>query len=135
MTKYPSKISWWLVGIITVVFGGSTLLALSGGAWQILFINLPVLAFITHMFSTTYYIIDGDRLMVHCGFYKKEFDIKSFRKIEETNNPISSPALSFDRLELYFEGYNSIVISPRDKMGFIAQIQQVHPDIVFQPKQ
>ena len=42
-------------------------------------------------------------------------DIKSIRKIIETYNPLSSPAASIDRLEIFYNKFDSILISPKDK--------------------
>lgn len=131
---YRSKISWVLAALLAAVFGGCFIMAIIDGVWEALILLIPVISFLVHMFCTTYYTIQDEKLTVKCGFYKQQFDIKSFRKMEETNNAMSSPALSLDRLELYFKGYDSIVLSPKNKAGFIAHIQQINPVIEYQPK-
>lgn len=131
---YRSKISWILASFLAAVFGGCFIMAIIDGIWEALIILIPVILFLVHMFSNTYYTIQDEKLIVKCGFYKQQFDIKSFRKIEETDNAMSAPALSPDRLELYFKGYDSVVLSPKNKAGFIAHIQQINPAIEYEPR-
>ena len=52
-------------------------------------------------------------------FYLKSIDIKSIRKIEETNTIISASANSFDRL----------VVSPENKEQFIEDLLAINPEI------
>lgn len=53
----------------------------------------------------------------------------SIRKIEETRNPISAPAPSLNRLEIFYNRFDSIVISPKDKPEFIANLIKLNPEI------
>lgn len=131
MTVYRSKISWGLVTFLLIVLGGCLLPAIFDGVWQMLLIIVPVIIFIAHMYINTYYIVKDNMLIVKCGFTKKIFDINTFRKIAETNNAASAPALSQDRLELFYNGYESIVISPKNKAGFITHIQKINPAIEY----
>lgn len=93
-------------------------------------ICIIVSAFVIHLFFSTYYIINDKELSIKSSFLvNKKVDINSIRKISETNNPISSPATSFDRLELVYNKHGSILISPKDKSGFIKDILKVNPEI------
>lgn len=77
-------------------------------------------------------MITGDVLYIQCGFlYNQQIKISSIRQIKETNNPISSPALSLDRIEIKFDKYNSVLISPKEKEMFIKHLQQINPGIAF----
>ncbi|TRW24677.1 hypothetical protein FMM05_09205 [Flavobacterium zepuense] len=126
---YKSKIGLELSIPLVVVFGGSSVLMVLGDAWPGLLVMLPPLAFIVHMFFTTYYTIDGNILKVNCGFTKQTVDIKTIRKISDDMNWISAPALSLDRLELFFSTYDSVVVSPKDKIGFVKELLTIKPDI------
>jgi hypothetical protein len=44
--------------------------------------------------------------------------------VEETRNPLSSPALSLDRLKITYGNGKRIMISPADKIGFLKAIGQ-----------
>ncbi len=77
-------------------------------------------------------MITGDVLYIQCGFlYNQQIKISSIRQIKETNNPISSPALSLDRIEIKFDKYSSVLISPKEKEMFIEHLQQINPAIAF----
>lgn len=132
---YQSKISIWIVAIMAAAFT----VGLYGAYMAHDYINLGVLAFITlfviYLFATTRYIVNGNLLQVKSGFIvnKKKIEITTISKIEETYNPVSSPAASLDRLEVTYTG-GSVIISPKDKRGFVAHMQSIKPDIVFKPR-
>jgi hypothetical protein len=58
-----------------------------------------------------------------------KIDIGVIRKIKETNNPLSSPALSLDRLWIDYGKGAAVMISPKDKEGFIRHILQINPSV------
>lgn len=131
MTKtYPSKIGWGILLPLASIILISSISMVLAKAWLGLGINLVVLAFIAHLFSTTYYTIEGNQLLVKSGFlFQASIDILSITKISETNNFISSPALSLDRLEIRYQPRNSVIISPKDKQGFLEHLLQINPNI------
>jgi hypothetical protein len=43
--------------------------------------------------------------------------------ITPTSNPLSSPALSLDRLRIDYGKGRSVMISPRDKQGFLGAME------------
>ena len=130
MVRYKSKIGWILVLLI--------LLLLLAPLYQMLdhsvsvgaiFLLLPSL-FIGYIFISTYYEIDNGVLRVKSGFLlNRSIQINSITKIEPTNNPISAPATSLDRLEVFYNKYESVIISPKEKRAFIAHLKQVNPKI------
>ncbi|MBK9152509.1 MAG: PH domain-containing protein [Saprospiraceae bacterium] len=130
-TKYKSKIGWeFIIPVIAVLGVVSYLISMEKSAWIGLILILLVLAFITHMIMTTYYIIDNQTLSIKCGFfYHREIDINSIKKISESNNPQSAPATSLDRLEILFGKSDSILISPVQKKNFIRELQLRNPSI------
>lgn len=135
MKKYPSKISYGLVLIILATIIGSTIPLVSPPIWSGLLINLIILVFISHLLLSTYYVIEGDFLVVKSGFVvNKKIDINAIRTITETNSIIGSPAPSFDRLNIVYNQYNSILISPRHKTEFIAHIKTINSQIEIQYK-
>ncbi|GAB3340732.1 hypothetical protein GCM10027299_54370 [Larkinella ripae] len=79
---------------------------------------------------TTHYRIDRNILKIQSGFLvHQDISIESIKRISETNNPISSPALSLDRIEILYNRFDSVLISPKDKTGFIADLLRQKPDI------
>mgnify|MGYP003942736875 FL=1 len=128
---YKSKIGLELAIPLVLVFGTVLTLTISQEpSWIGIVIFLPVILFVVHMFMTTEYTIDNDKLTVKCGFlYNKTIDIKSIRKITETNNPLKSPATSLDRLEINYGKFDSVLISPKQKSEFINEIKRLNPNI------
>ena len=128
MKKYQSRISYLLLGIILIVLI-SPLIFMPPNIMGVV-ITLIVIAFTLHLFSNTYYTIGGKELTVKSGFFiYKKIDVTSIRKISETNSLLSAPALSFDRLEIWYSKYGSIMISPKDKSNFIDDILKINPEI------
>jgi hypothetical protein len=69
-------------------------------------------------------------LAIKCGFlFNKTINIQTIKKITETNNPISSPATSLDRLEIVYGKFDSVIISPKKKVEFIADIKSLNPNV------
>jgi hypothetical protein len=130
--RFPSKISWWL---IIPIFG--LLISLwifsffEKPFWLGSVILLPVIAFVADIFLRTDYTVEADNtLLIRCGvFYRKRIDIKSIKRISESNNPISSPAASLDRLDIQYGQYSSILISPQHKHEFIEELKSIQPEI------
>lgn len=130
---YKSKIGWGLVAVLAVLFIGCAIPMLLDDSWPGIVVLLPAFAFAFHTLATTYYVVEDDVLKVKSGlFYNRAFQIKAFRKIIKTNSAITAPAASNDRLELFFNGYDSVVISPKDKESFIAHLQSINPHIIYE---
>lgn len=78
------------------------------------------------------YIIDGNTLTVKDGFLSKDdYDIRQIKSIKPTGNALASPAASLDRLEIRFaNNRETLLISPKDKQGFITHICQINTNVV-----
>ena len=129
--KFRSKIGLELV--IPIAFVLLSVLALSAfqnPGWAGTLIISPIAILIAYIFMSTLYKVDGQQLIVECGFfYKSKIDIQSIKKISETNNPLSSPATSLDRLEIVYGENKSVLISPKEKTNFIQTLQSLNPNI------
>jgi len=135
MKKYPSKIGFGISLFILTVLIVSSAFMISPPVWSGLIANVLLLAFIIHLFTSTYYLIDGSFLIIKSSFIvNKQIEISRINKIAETNNPLSAPAASLDRLEIFYDHHGSILISPKDKSGFIDHIIQINPHIEIQYK-
>lgn len=89
-------------------------------------------AFIIHVFVTTYYVITSDHfLIVKSSFLINEkISIQDITSIKESNNILSSPALSFDRIEIKYKD-GSILVSPREKEKFIQELKARNATILY----
>ena len=98
--------------------------------WLALVIVGSISLFIIHLFTTTFYQIEGERLRIKSGFlYNKTIDIHAIRQIIATNSPLSAPALSLDRLEIKYNAFDSVLVSPREKLKFAGDLQRANPRI------
>ncbi len=130
---YPSK-KGIIVYIPIVILAGVVILnIISGDYWGSVFCTVIVLIVLAPMILNTNYTIKGDgSLRVRCGFLINILiDINTIRKIETTKSVLSSPALSLDRLEVFYNKYDSVMISPQNKDAFVAQLQNINPTIEY----
>ena len=128
---YRSKIGQEIVIPIVAIIGGVLIFMIVVKAWAGILVILLVSAFILHLFATTYYTITGDVLNVRSGLIiDTNIEIGKITKITATRNMLSSPALSLDRLEISYNKYDSVQISPKDKELFIQALKNINNRIV-----
>lgn len=132
--RFRSKIGVELLVIVGIAVGATaygfveehTLIGL-------LLVGIFVSYFIYMAANTSYWIEDG-LLHIRCGLWKRKIDVARIRKIETSRNLISSPAMSLDRLEIYYDKMDSVVISPKDKIGFVKALKIAQPNLEIRVK-
>ncbi|MFH6957419.1 PH domain-containing protein [Flavobacterium aquidurense] len=130
MEKFKSKTDLWFVLFLILLFGLILVRLIYDRSWIGFGFILLVSAFIVHIFLTTYYTIKDNKVLIKCGlFYNLAIEIKDIKKVSESYNIISSPALSFDRLEIVYDKLDTVLISPKDKLKFIDAIKKINPQI------
>jgi uridine kinase len=132
---FKSAISWWLMGSVLVLLIGTSVIMLLERAWLGLLINASVIIFFLHLILNTYYQIKENKLIIVCGIlFKLDISIDEIKDIQPTNNPLSSPALSLDRLAIRYGSRQTVMISPKNKEGFIHELLLVNPTILVKEK-
>ncbi len=63
--------------------------------------------------------------MIRSGPFRWQVPISEIEDIVQTRNPLSSPALSLDRLQVSYSNGRTIMISPADREGFIEAVENV----------
>ncbi len=125
---YPSKIDWWLVPLLALppVTAIAVCVALAaGGKSADLPIGLAmVLVVVGIYFGLVFpmrYGIDDHQLTVRFGIVRQRVPLADIQEVRPTRNPLSSPALSLDRLQVRFGPglFKSVMISPGDRAGFL----------------
>ncbi|KAF2512763.1 PH domain-containing protein [Flavobacterium zhairuonense] len=130
MVKFKSKIDIWLVLFLSLVLGGALINALYNKVWGASIVLGIIIVFIVHMFLNTFYTIEEGKLKIKCGFLiNSTVYTQKIKKISETNSIMSSPALSFDRLEIVYNKFDTVIISPKDKNGFFEAIKKINPEV------
>lgn len=129
-TVYASKVDLWLAALIGVAVLGEatavTALALSPveGRWYLMAIITAVgIVFPIWIFTTTNYQLDEHELTVRSGPFTWRVPLDSITGVKPTRNPLSSPALSLDRLEISYGAGKRIMISPRHRTDFLAALE------------
>lgn len=124
--RYNSKKDWWIGLIIWIpmLFG----LYITGYAAFIenvsviaFLIFLIFIGFVSWIWFGTYYVFDKEYLIIRCGPIKEIVPYEKIISVKKTRNPLSSAALSIDRLEI---NYGRItMISPAYKEDFLAELR------------
>jgi hypothetical protein len=92
-------------------------------------------ALLTSILVATHYHVREGRLFVRSGPFKWQISIADIQSVHATRNPLSSPALSLDRLSIqYHEDGNSraLMVSPLQKDAFVQALHSVNPGITLQ---
>lgn len=135
VTKYPSKVSYGLLLFIFAVFYGPILAELIGNGYGSAMLGValfltPIFGLVVHMLFSTTYTIEHEKLHVRCGFFSyKPIAITDIKKIAPTKTFIASPAPSFDRIEIRYGKFDSVVISPKDQTAFVQHVMALNPAI------
>lgn len=82
-----------------------------------------VVAFMVWLYFATKYVVTDDALIVHGGLFTKTIPLPSITSVTDTRNPLASPAFSLDRLEIKYGEGKMILISPKDKAAFRADLK------------
>jgi hypothetical protein len=132
MKTFKSKISLPLFGFFCVALaGGCTALALLG-EWYIFTALFLLSLFALYCFTSIRYQINDNKLSVLIGFfYQKEIEISAITAITTSNNTVSAPAASFNRLEIFYGKHESVLISPQQSEEFIQQLHLINPAIAI----
>lgn len=133
---FPSKIDTWLlvVLVLSLLPAGAGVVAAIHNATvgeraitvigAVVGLGLPV-----WVMAATRYTVSPDTLLVRSGPFRWRIPTASIVEVRATNNPLSSPALSLDRLDVVTDKGRHIRLSPDDKRGFCAALSEANPKI------
>ena len=128
---FKSKVGWWY-HLILLVMATSTVAAFVGGKSPVTMIVLLLFTLeCIHMLLSTWYKITADGyLIAHCSIFpEKKISISEISAVEVTVMPVSSYALSLDRLIIYKGDTQWLLISPVNKQDFVKLLKKHNPDI------
>ena len=134
---FPSKRDLWLSLLVWIPLLGVmipiVLIPFKNGQFDpvSIFIFVPVVAFVAWIWFGTGYRVTDDELKIKSGPIRQTIPLEKITSIESTRNPISSPALSMDRLEIKYGEGKLAIISPLDKEGFINLIIRKYPKVTI----
>jgi hypothetical protein len=126
--EFRSKVDAWFTAALlaTIAIGVSTVaIAASRGGPIVLLsallvfpIGLPV-----WLLRSTRYSLSDSHLDIRSGPFSWRVPLEDVRSVTRTRNPLTSPALSLDRLQIDYGPGKSIMISPEDQQRFIRELE------------
>jgi membrane protein YdbS with pleckstrin-like domain len=137
--EYRSKVDWWMYIALALplVGGGAALLAgITSNRTSTIVAGTGALVFVALVLSLLVlpmrYTLDDNDLRIRAGLLIRiVIPLSRIISVEPTRNPLSSPALSLDRLAIAYKkgggGYTVVRISPMDRSAFLADIIAVSP--------
>ena len=133
--RFESKRDLWLV----VLMRGLPVLALAvivaatrdyrGAIAGAIILLIVELFFFETLLRGTYYIVEAPALIIRSSIFQWRVPINEIRAVTPTRSPLSSPALSLDRLRIDY-GTRAIMVSPDDPRRFIEALRAINPSIV-----
>ncbi|WP_445424863.1 MULTISPECIES: PH domain-containing protein [unclassified Alishewanella] len=132
---FRSKVDTWL-GIVLVAAALSALYGViyslnSGDNADIvasLFALLVSAGLPIWLFNSTRYTLTEQQLLVQSGPFQWQIPIVQISNITPTINPLSSPALSLDRLRIDYGQGRSLMISPKQQQQFLQALLLLRAD-------
>jgi len=129
---YASKIDAWLVAVslscaVAVLTSLLTASHFGNTGLTVIIISLActVLGLLAWVLLSTNYRFDDAMLIICSGPFRWRVPLREIQSIEPSRNPLSSPALSLDRLCIqYGAARRFILISPRDRDGFMQEFER-----------
>jgi hypothetical protein len=122
---YKSKIDWWLVILILAIFIYPIIEGILSKEHLLSLIFGVILIVLFFLSKTIQYKIEGETLVI----WKTKIDIKTIRKIYKTRNPLSSPAMSINRIAIVYNKFDEVLISPKEREEFIDELLKINPNI------
>ncbi|MGV3697314.1 MAG: PH domain-containing protein [Flavobacterium sp.] len=123
---YKSKRDWWLMLIVFVPLGFPIVMGIVENDYWTSLIFVAIFAAMSILFHYTRYTIQDDKLII----WTTKIDIHTITKIYKTRNPLSSPALSINRIAICYNKYDEVLVSPKEREEFIGELLKVNPNIV-----
>ncbi|MCB9638185.1 MAG: PH domain-containing protein [Myxococcales bacterium] len=135
-TRFVSKVDTWLAVVLIgslLLLVGSTILfwfvAPPAQRW-IMMGSLGLVLLLTFgLVIPIYYDLEQDVLLVRSGWLRTRVPYAKITKVEPSNNPLSSPALSLDRLHVHVEDGFGVLISPKEREAFLQALLQRCPHL------
>ena len=130
--RFKSKIDRWillvLIAVILIDFAVIGVIAVAGedplASTGIIVVSLLTVALIASLMLGTHYTVDRNLLKIRSGPFWFNVPIDQIESVRASRSPLSSPAMSMDRLLIRYGKRRRIMVSPADKAGFLQAIGQ-----------
>ncbi len=127
---FKSKVGWWYYAALAYLVVCLILAIWQKNGIAIVVMFIANMTLIQLMLKTEYVVADGV-LYIKCWIMPvRKISVTKIKTIKETRNPLSSYALSLDRLKIEYEK-TFTVISPDNKQDFVNELRKYNPDIIY----
>jgi hypothetical protein len=134
MHWYRSKVDWW-IGILlcippvaAVVTNFSLLMGEKSDEWPAgAIVAVVVLGIYVGLVFPMRYGLGNGQVVIRSGLLRQKLAMSDIVEVHPTHNPLSSPALSLDRLRIQFgKGFfKGVMISPAERHQFLDELAQL----------
>ena len=110
------------IGIVILLITGYSF-------WYVLpYILLEII--LLYFLLTFRYVTDNNTVKIQYGFLNvKSIDIQNIQKIIIQDKQKVEPKITPLRIEIQYDKTNKIVVSPKDTVGFVENIERINPGI------
>ena len=130
--RFASKVDGWMIPVMIVAAAGMVwsmvAVMITDTPWPLrigmLVLTVLVIALLFSIFARTHYTVMDGELRVVSGPFRRTISLSDITNIEPSRNPLSSPALSLDRLKVSYGNRKFVLVSPADKAGFLEAVKR-----------
>lgn len=133
---FPSKIDTWLIvviglSLIPAALGATAALQSADMVERVLTLVAAVvgLGLPVWVLASTDYTVSPELLHIRSGPFQWRIPTSTIVELRASHNPLSSPALSLDRIDVITSRGRTIRVSPDDRVGFCAALRAANPDL------
>ncbi|MGI9271005.1 MAG: PH domain-containing protein [Woeseiaceae bacterium] len=128
--RFNSKIDAWIFAVLVVIvivnIGVIISVALHpespAATTGTILACIAATALVVSLMLRTFYSVERGVLRVVSGPFSWKIQIDEITSVSPSRSPLSSPALSMDRLLIRYGKRRRIMVSPADKQGFLRAI-------------
>ncbi len=128
--RFKSKVDRWIFVLLIVVIIVQ-IVAVGSAALQardpivttgLIFLMIAVVGLMVWLLLGTHYTVDRGVIKIVSGPFRWKVPIDQITSVTASKSPLSSPALSLDRIYIRYGKWRRIMVSPADKAGFLKAI-------------
>ena len=134
--RFASKINVWLLAVLAISVAGCAFAIWTVGMQRsavglVALVLIAVFSCVLPLWMVlgTHYEFTASDLHIQSGPFRWRVPLEQVRAASRSRSVLSAPALSLDRLRISYGRAGSILISPRNKLQFLEELQRRCPGI------
>ena len=121
--KFQGKVDLWaraLVIFVNVMMLWAVFSSLNQGKESMVIVIVDLM--MVPMCFRNYILLGEQELLIVFGLIKKRIRYSNIELLEETHNPLSSLAMSFDRIYIHTSSGDDVLVAVKEKKAFIEEV-------------